>query len=507
MARVVERPISGLHILAGDKREGDLLPAPAQLSIAISDDGEVTMMIEEHIRYERYAGEYTINARLSLPFVRAFASWDASSLPRVTGITELPLVLPDRRLRATTGLDRELGLIMQIPAPLRDALEKTPAVTIEQAREDYRWLCETWFVDVDTDAEGKAVVIALALSLIERHLLPERPAFFITAAQRGSGKTTLLHMVSTAVTGNQAAAASWSFVDEERRKALFSYLRETAAMVVYDNIPRGSKVSCPTIERALTSSELSDRVLGESRTETVPTATILAFTGNNVGPKGDLASRSLVASLCTNRPDPENRDFQHSDPIGWTRENRLEILRRLFNILRCKRQQLETARTRFKRWYRLVGHPVELVADVDFEEIFRANDATDEEAQGLADFFSMMIRFLKSGGRCPLDFTAAEVTGLLEGHSSSKELSCCDGQNFEKPDQDDLKASLEAASGRPFPTSTGSYSSHRSGISKRVVGIKLNSIEGRPVEVDGTLYSLVVIKNHERNTYRIEPPG
>ena len=67
-------------------------------------------------------------------------------------------------------------------------------------------------------------------------------------------------------------------------------------MVVYDNIPRGAKVSCPTIERVLTSPELADRVLGESRTETVPAATIFAFTGNNIGPKGDLASRSSALS-------------------------------------------------------------------------------------------------------------------------------------------------------------------------------------------------------------------
>lgn len=205
--------------------------------------------------------------------------------------------MPDRTLRAGTGLDRELGLIMEIPQPLLDTLSHTGEVSLGQAREDYKWLCENWLADVDTDIEGKAVIIALALTLIERHLLPERPAFFVTAAQRGSGKTTILNMVSTAITGDLAAAASWSFDDEERRKALFFYLRETAPMVVYDNIPRGSKVSCPTIERALTSRELEDRVLGESRTEKVPTATILAFTGNNVGPKGVGTHGTALAAL------------------------------------------------------------------------------------------------------------------------------------------------------------------------------------------------------------------
>ena len=47
-------------------------------------------------------------------------------------------------------------------------------------------------------------------------------------------------------------------------------------------------------------------------------ATIHLFTGNNVGPKGDLASRSLQVRLDVDRVDPENRPFTHPDPIGWT---------------------------------------------------------------------------------------------------------------------------------------------------------------------------------------------
>ena len=48
------------------------------------------------------------------------------------------------------------------------------------------------------------------MTLIERALLPERPAFFVTAGQRGGGKTTLVNMITLAVLGRRAAAAGWS---------------------------------------------------------------------------------------------------------------------------------------------------------------------------------------------------------------------------------------------------------------------------------------------------------
>jgi Ni2+-binding GTPase involved in maturation of urease and hydrogenase len=120
--------------------------------------------------------------------------------------------------------------------------------------------------------------------------VPERPAFFVTAGQRGGGKTTLIIMIIAAVLGRRAAAAAWSDSVEERKKALFSYLRQGVAALVWDNIARGATISCPHIEAALTASEISDRVLGVSRVETVPASTIQIFTGNSIAPRGDMAS-------------------------------------------------------------------------------------------------------------------------------------------------------------------------------------------------------------------------
>jgi hypothetical protein len=196
-----------------------------------------------------------------------------------------------------------------------------------------RYLTHGWLCDLACDYTGRCIVIAGALTIIERVLLSERPAFFMTAGQRGGGKTTTVNMVSLAVLGFRAAAAAWSPSEEERRKALFSYLREGVPLLAWDNLPRGAAISCPAIEKSLTAETYSDRILGVSETGTAPAFTIQIFTGNNITPRGDLASRSLPLRLAVDRPDPENRPFAHPGPITWTEVNRGRILRALYTIL------------------------------------------------------------------------------------------------------------------------------------------------------------------------------
>ncbi|MEI6541206.1 MAG: hypothetical protein WCO86_17030, partial [Planctomycetota bacterium] len=175
--------------------------------------------------------------------------------------------------------------------------------------------------------------------------------------------------------------------DEERKKALFSIFRQGVPFVVWDNIRRGEAVSCPHVEASLTSPEMTDRILGVSKTERVSTSTIQVFTGNQIAPKGDMSSRSFMISLDAGQPDPENRRFVHEDPLTWTRENRFKIVKALYTILVTgarNRKAGEVAKTRFKTWWRLVGWPVEYAATLagiafDCDKLIKAGEAEDPE--------------------------------------------------------------------------------------------------------------------------------
>ncbi len=113
-----------------------------------------------------------------------------------------------------------------MPPELEALLPKSADSTPEAVAEAMRFLTHEWLCDLAADYDGRSVVVACALTILERLLLRERPAFFVVAGQRGGGKTTTVNMVSLAVLGHLAAAAACSPSEEERRKALFSYLRE-----------------------------------------------------------------------------------------------------------------------------------------------------------------------------------------------------------------------------------------------------------------------------------------
>jgi hypothetical protein len=393
------------------------LPPPEQWALCKMNEMEVAEMIERHIDY--YAVDKDGNERsvyLPMPFVRHFMRRSDGALPTVAAYSTMPLVLADGNLLAPPGLDRMRGIQFLIQDEVRAIIPQPRDCTADAVKAAMQFLTEQWLVDVATSYAGKATLVAAALTLIERSLLKERPCFFITAGRRGGGKTTSIIMLITAVTGLRPAASSWSSNEEERRKALLSHFLHGMPYILWDNISRGAQIVCPHIERSCTSEFFKDRRLGVSEIAQAGASTIHIFTGNNIGAKGDLASRSLYTRLDVSRADPENRKFEHPDPIGWTEQHRAEIVAALFTTL-LGNPQLKTAhdapgRTRFKMWWRLVGSAIEHAAglagqDVDFQKLFRAQDEDDEEAASLAD----MLEILSS--RWPDGFGSKDVAGVI----------------------------------------------------------------------------------------------
>ena len=180
-----------------------------------------------------------------------------SNLPTVRAVVTMPLVLPTGELLTGAGLDRERGVVFRIDPALSAICAQARGLHARsRSRRAYRYLVDEWLVDVAADREGKAVLLAYALSIIERILFPERPTFYVTAGQRGGGKTTALTMLSLAALGIKPAAMAWSGDADERKKAIFSVLREGAPLLIWDNIPRGAVIGCPHIERASTTEAL-----------------------------------------------------------------------------------------------------------------------------------------------------------------------------------------------------------------------------------------------------------
>jgi hypothetical protein len=296
-------------------------------------------------------------------------------------------------------------------------------------------------------------------------------------------------MLSLAGYGRRASAASWSPNEEERRKAVFAHFRDGPAMIAWDNLPRGASISCPTIEKALTSPTITDRVLGLSEQVSVPATTVNFFTGNNIVPSGDMASRSFIIRLQVDRPDPENRVFHHPDPFAWTIDHRAAILRSLYKLLiwnpyrRTAPSVRPQAKTRFKTWWTLCGAPVEAISGIDLAKVLNARENEDTEVSAMA----MLLGGLREAfGERP--FTAQEVAKLPSG------LGDADGPegSWAVP----VHTVLEDATGKPFP---------KGSLNANLVGKRLRMVVDKPVEVDNRVLSIERTSDPKRgNTYRIK---
>jgi hypothetical protein len=401
-----------------DGNEAEINDQPESWLIRKLNDVEVALMFERYADF--VVGVPPTSVQLSPRLVSGFMDFRESKIPTIIGVSTMPLVLADGTLLAPDGFDRERGIEFRIPADIRAAIPKPDTCDDEAVQRAMAFLMDEWLCDVLAEYQNKCVLIATALTIIERSLFEERPCFFVTAGKRGSGKTTTLQILTNAATGEMAVATAWSSDENERRKALLAQLMCGSAYTLWDNIPLGLQITCPHIERACTSAFYSDRKLGETKTLTASAATIHLFTGNNVAPKGDLASRSLTARLDTDRADPENREFRHQDIRSWTAQNRGKIVAALLTILlgnpALAMPRNAEMKTRFKLWQRLVGFAVEHAAAlhnpdvrVDFAEFFAAQDAADEESATLADVLLVLKRSM------PPEFKANDVAELAQG--------------------------------------------------------------------------------------------
>jgi hypothetical protein len=407
------------------------LPTPEQWIIHEMNEMEMAEEIEKHIDYVDEEGR---SVHLPMQFVRHFLTRHDDDLPIIVAIATLPIILADGGILAyEDDIDELRGIDFVIPKEVMALLPRREDCTPEAVKKAMQFLTDEWLCDVKAGYAGKASLIAAALSIIERSLLPNRPAFFVTAGRRGSGKTTALIMLIMAVTGIHPAAAAWSSNEEERRKALLSYFLYGVSYILWDNIPRGAQISCPHIEKSCTASYYADRRLGVSEMVATAASAIHFFTGNNVSPRGDLASRSLMVRLDVDRPDPENREFKHPDPITWTEDNRAEILQAFYVILlgnpKLDEPRNAPMKTRFKIWWRLVGSAVENAAKqvdetVDFEKLFLNQDEDSEDDVSLAEVLTTILDSwpgpppTKKGDVCgSATFKASDICGAINSQT------------------------------------------------------------------------------------------
>src|SRR5262249_52977646 len=123
----------------------------------------------------------------------------------------------------------------------------------------------------------------------------------------------------------------------EARKIKLALALAATAAVHFDNLPEGSFYGSPELDSALTSTVVSDRILGESRDSgCVPLRPVWMVSGNNISPERDAFRRWLVSNILTLLESPHERsDIKVANLRQHAIERRADLVRNSLIILKA----------------------------------------------------------------------------------------------------------------------------------------------------------------------------
>jgi hypothetical protein len=171
-----------LHTLSaagsnGNETAETRLPAPEHPLLMPLNDVQLAELIERHIEYYDLKSNKPVH--LAGSFVMHYLKRDDDALPTVFAVATMPMVLPDGTILSGHGLDRRCGVVFRVPRELEDLLPRQEACTATAVAEAMQFLTDKWLCDVATNYQGKCILVAMTMTILERLLLAERPAFFI----------------------------------------------------------------------------------------------------------------------------------------------------------------------------------------------------------------------------------------------------------------------------------------------------------------------------------------
>ncbi|QEH33964.1 hypothetical protein OJF2_24970 [Aquisphaera giovannonii] len=265
--------------------------------------------------------------------IPALGSWPG--MRRLAGITYAPYVRRDGSVVEGPGYDPETEYVYHATCQLVPGPEKpTRDDAMEAAGAILDLVSQFPFAEPDIDG---AVWLAMLLTMIQRPAIKGPvPGFVFSGNNAGAGKGLLVDTAGIIAMGKNLQASTYTDDPAEMRKLLFSIALSGCAAVHFDNVENGSTYGCAPLDSAMTAAEISDRILGQSRTASAPFRPVCVLTGNNVSPTADAYRRWAIARLVTNEERPFCReDIRIKDLRAHALANRPALLRDALTILRA----------------------------------------------------------------------------------------------------------------------------------------------------------------------------
>jgi putative DNA primase/helicase len=358
----------------------------------------------------------------------------------LTGISRVPRIDDDGQIHFVAGYDPQTGLYHdQTPA---FSVSSTPTHADASKAAD-RLLAPFKHYKFEDATAGRALLLGLVLTAVQRPFLPTSPMIAVRASMPGVGKGLLVRATAQLAYNSLPVIATWGHSDEEFAKRLDALLIQSPAMISIDNA-NGRLLRGDTLEAILSEGVADVRPLGRSETIRVRNRSLLVATGNNLIVTGDMARRTLVIDLMPKSASPE-RDVYPFNPAEIVQQHRTALLQAAFTIMRAYRlakpaQNLPGIGS-FDLWAERVRDPIEWLLGYDISEGFQQNKEEDPQRQEDA---ALLAALHDNYGTGP--FKSADVHviyGNVSNHRRAPHLH----PTKPTPSEEELHAAIETAIG------------------------------------------------------------
>lgn len=303
-------------------------------------------------------------------------------VPRLLGTISAPTLRPDGSILQEPGYDAPTGTLYDPCGTQYPEIPDQP--DLPEAEAALGTLRKAFATFPFAGEEDESVCLALALTGLVRRSLVSAPLGAITAPTMASGKTLIADLISILATGVASPAMRYPDSDEEAGKAALAVLAEGDAVVLIDNIER--PLQGDWLCSILTSEVYRDRLLGQSKTLTVPTATLFLATGNQLVIAGDLRTRALLCRIDPKTERPEQRQFR-TDIRDWFTRRRPELVAAALTVMRAYvvagRPSGLPKWGRFEAWSDMVRAPLVWLGCKDPVSSVKALEDEDPERNNL----------------------------------------------------------------------------------------------------------------------------
>lgn len=272
------------------------------------------------IRFERFDKRYNEWVKSNPPMSYSKLLYDGGEfkyLPILNLLVRQPYLRHNLSLITRPGYDKDTGVFGYFDKN-KFSISRNP--TFQDAIDSLSKIKELMIGFKFKSEHDRAAACSAIIAATIRASLQQSPMYHYRAPQASSGKSYLCRFTSIFSTPLTVPAVNFPATEEECGKILLALLLLSPEVIFFDNL-NSDLVPYKSMCSVLTEEYFTNRLLGASKTVTVPTKTLFISNGNNVGPVGDMSRRVVTIDLDPACENPAQRSFE-TDPVSTVLANR-----------------------------------------------------------------------------------------------------------------------------------------------------------------------------------------